>query len=212
MPDVHSVLRLTALVLLSCVVPIAIFIGRNNIRAFRREIVEDLGRLFSYARLANGVPMIIPSFELVKYKYEPEANPNRDRNDDPHSIRYYLLPVLIYVVLTILGFYMAFMPDVIPTVSHFAFPLDNSVDSSGAQLLGMLTYTLSWLVYLDSSILDPSYLQLRSCSDLLFPVDRSYAARFVHDGGDLAEPHLRRNVAVADRAGIFGRFFSDLIC
>jgi hypothetical protein len=68
MPDVHSVLRLTALVLLSCVVPIAIFIGRNNIRAFRREIVEDLGRLFSYARLANGVPMIIPSFELVKYK------------------------------------------------------------------------------------------------------------------------------------------------
>ena len=80
-----EVLRWTALVMLSCVVPLGIFVGRNNIRAFRREIVRDLERLFSFASLPNGAPLIIPSFELVKYKYDPESNPERDLHDNPHS-------------------------------------------------------------------------------------------------------------------------------
>jgi hypothetical protein len=92
-----------------------IFVGRNNIRAFRREIVRDLERLFSFARLPNGAPLIIPSFELVKYKYDPESNPDRDLRDNPHSVIYYLLPVSTYIVLTASGFRMAFMPDVKPS-------------------------------------------------------------------------------------------------
>jgi hypothetical protein len=104
MLDFGEVLRWTALFLLSCVVPFGIFVGRNNIRAFRREIVRDLEKLFSFARLPNRAPLIIPSFELVKYKYDPESNPNRDPRDNPHSVIYYLLPVSIYIVLTALGF------------------------------------------------------------------------------------------------------------
>jgi len=46
MPDFSTVLRVAALILLSCVVPIGIFVGRQNIRAFRRDIVRDLERLF----------------------------------------------------------------------------------------------------------------------------------------------------------------------
>ena len=115
MTGVGEVLRWTALLVLSCVVPFGIFIGRNNIRAFRRELVRDLERLFSFARLPNGQPLIIPSFELVKYKYDPESNPNRDLRDNPHSVLYYLLPVSIYIVLTALGFRMAFMPYVATT-------------------------------------------------------------------------------------------------
>src|ERR1700752_2593445 len=103
MPEIADLLRWTALLLLSCVVPIGIFVGRNNIRAFRREIVRDLERLFSFARLPNGAPLIIPSFELVKYKYDPEANPDRDKGDDPHSFYYYMLPVSIFVVFTPFG-------------------------------------------------------------------------------------------------------------
>ena len=49
-----EVLRWTTLVVLSCVVPLGIFAGRNNVRAFRREIVRDLERLFSSASLPNG--------------------------------------------------------------------------------------------------------------------------------------------------------------
>jgi hypothetical protein len=118
MTGLAEALRWTALVMLSCVVPLGIFIGRNNIRAFRREIVRDLERLFSFACLPNGAPLIIPSFELVKYKYDPESNPERDLHDNPHSFSYYLLPVAIYVVLTALGFRMAFMPEVAPSLKR----------------------------------------------------------------------------------------------
>jgi hypothetical protein len=141
MPEISEMVRWTALLLLSCAVPVAIFIGRNNIRAFRREIVRDLERLFSFARLPNGAALIIPSFELVKYKYDPESNPDRDRHDDPHSFYYYLLPVAIYVVMTLLGFRMAFTPhgaNLPPT--FFTFPLGSADTSSQEPLYGMLTY------------------------------------------------------------------------
>ncbi len=143
MSDLGDLLRWTALFLLSCVVPFGIFVGRNNIRAFRRELVRDLERLFSFARLPNGAPLIIPSFELVKYKYDPESNPNRDVRDNPHSFTYYLLPVLIYIVLTALGFRMAFTPDIHPTANYFIFPIDVPSDLSAERslLLGVLSYT-----------------------------------------------------------------------
>ena len=142
MPEIADLLRWTALLLLSCVVPIGIFVGRNNIRAFRREIVRDLERLFSFARLPNGAPLIIPSFELVKYKYDPEANPDRDKGDDPHSFYYYVLPVSIFVVLTALGFRMAFTPYKLPlTQSFFTFPVGGGDTSSGEALYGVLTYS-----------------------------------------------------------------------
>jgi hypothetical protein len=166
MADVFgSVLRVTALILLSCVVPIGIFVGRNNIRAFRRGIVQDLARLFGFARLPNGEPLIIPSFELVKYKYDPESNPHRNPQDDPHSFRYYVLPVSIYVVLTALGFRMAFMANVKPTVNYFVFPLGGPSDSSGEYLLGVLTYT-----FLGSYIWTIQYLIRRISNFDLAPI------------------------------------------
>jgi hypothetical protein len=143
MTSFGEVLRWTALLVLSCVVPFAIFVGRNNIRAFRRELVRDLERLFSFARLPNGQPLIIPSFELVKYKYDPESDPTRDRHDNPHSVLYYLLPVSIYIVLTALGFRMAFMPDVVPLPNYFAFPIEvpNDAATVARPFLGALSYT-----------------------------------------------------------------------
>lgn len=165
MPDFSTVLRVTALILLSCVVPIGIFVGRQNIRAFRRDIVRDLERLFSFAKLPDGAPLIIPSFELVKYKYDPEANPDRNLQDDPHSFRYYLLPVSIYVVLTALAFRMAFMPDLQPTKNYFSFPLGSSQDPEGQQLLGVLTYT-----FLGSYIWTIQYLIRRISNFDLAPI------------------------------------------
>lgn len=103
-------LLVTSLVLLSCVVPIGIFVGRNNIRASRREIVRDLEQLFSFATLANGTKVILPSFELVKYKYDPKDDQKPNKQDNPYGFRYYSLPVLIYVTLTALCFRMAFSP------------------------------------------------------------------------------------------------------
>ena len=59
----------------------------------------------------------------MKYKYDPEANPERDLRDNPCRLSYYLSPVAIYIILTALGFRMAFMPDVEPLPNYFAFPM-----------------------------------------------------------------------------------------
>ena len=75
-----EVLRLVATALFSLLVPIGVYVGRMNIRASRREIVRDLARLFQFAKV-DGRPLILPSFELVKYKYDPEANPDRSSVD-----------------------------------------------------------------------------------------------------------------------------------
>jgi len=139
----------TSLVLLSCVVPVGIFVGRNNIRASRREIVRDLERLFSFATLANGTKVILPSFELVKYKYDPKGDQKPDSQDNPHAFRYYSLPVLIYVTLTALCFRMAFSPQSAPSPpSPFTLPFNPPEAPSlvnlwpgEPSLRGVLTYS-----------------------------------------------------------------------
>jgi hypothetical protein len=126
LPDTNDFLRGLALFLLSFVVPIGIFVGRNNIRASRREIVRDLEDLFEFAKLPNGKKLILPSFELVKYKYDPKSDPNRDMKDNPYSFYYYVLPVSIYIVLVLLFFHMAFTHPVVPQsnpASLFSAPL-----------------------------------------------------------------------------------------
>jgi hypothetical protein len=102
-----------------------------------------LERLFSFATLPNGGPLIIPSFELVKFKYDPESNPNRDLQDDPNRFVYYILPVLIYIALTALGFRMAFVPHEANLTSFFAAPIDLFTENpaSGRPFIGTLTYT-----------------------------------------------------------------------
>jgi len=137
MLSIEDLLHYTALFLLSCVVPFGIFIGRNHIRAFRREIVRDLEKLFKFASLPNGDPLILPSFELVKYKYDPKSDPDRDTTDNPSSFYYYLLPVLIYIVLVLLGFHMAFTPSkTVPPQTPFSSPLERE-----KELIGVLTYS-----------------------------------------------------------------------
>jgi hypothetical protein len=210
-----EVLRWTALLVLSCVVPFGIFVGRNNnIRAFRREIVRDLERLFSFARLPNGQPLSIPSFELVKYKYDPESDPNRDRSDNPHSVLYYLLPVSIYIVLTALGFRMAFMPEVVPLPNYFAFPISVPTDLGGRRSPVSRRAELYFYrrLYLDDPILDPADFQFRPRADIVLPIGRSYDARRLHNGGNLAEPNPRRTRTACDgHHRVFGRLLSDSV-
>ena len=64
--------------LLSMVIPIGIFIGRNNVRSIRWQLVDDLAKLFSFAKEQGGTPLIVPSFELIKYKYNLNRDPIPD--------------------------------------------------------------------------------------------------------------------------------------
>lgn len=134
---------LIGMALLSTVVPLGIFIGSNNIRASRQEIVRDLEDLFGLARKRKrgGDPLIIPAFERVKYEYDPNSNPVRERDANANSFRYYLIPVAIYIALSAMCFRMAFFKTS-PLPNPFSS--GTSVELSAAelqQLLAVLTYT-----------------------------------------------------------------------
>src|SRR3982074_2115454 len=115
--DLENLLRWVAIALFSILVPIAVYVGRMNVRASRREIVRHLERLFQFAKV-EGRPLILPSFELVKYKYDPESNPERSHDPDSNSFRFYIFPVAVYVTLTFLCFEFAFKSGAAPHASH----------------------------------------------------------------------------------------------
>lgn len=121
-------------VLLALIMPVCIFIARNNVRSSRGRIVDDLSKLFSFAKEQGGTPLIVPSFELVKYKY--------DETRDPISIRSWALPVLLFVTLSGLGLYFAFVPIERSVVdSHTFFLSGGAHQSKQPELVGVLIYS-----------------------------------------------------------------------
>lgn len=102
MQDYMGALAYLGLLILSVLIPIGIFTGRQNIRFVRRQVVNDLVRLFSFAKEKGGDPLIIPSFELVKYKY--------DAHRDELKLKNWILPVSIYIALSFSGLCVAFIP------------------------------------------------------------------------------------------------------
>jgi len=161
-----DILNLTTLsiAMFSLLVPIGVYVGRLNVRASRREIVVDLERLFKFAK-SGGRPIILPSFELVKYKYDPGSNPARASSEaNANSIRYYVFPVLIYVLLTFLCFEFAFVVQKGETANYFE-------QAKGWQ--GMVTYT-----FLSSYIWTLQYLVRRIANFDLSPV--SFFTSFMH--------------------------------
>ncbi|HEU0148622.1 MAG TPA: hypothetical protein VFR21_17325 [Bradyrhizobium sp.] len=165
----RSLIRWASVGLFSVLVPIGIYVGRANIRVSRREIVRDLERLFQFAKAkADGRPLILPSFELVKYKYDPDSNPDRPGDElDANSFRFYAFPVGMYVILTLLCFNFAFRDvDVVhPSVSHFSHP-EGTVG-------GIITYA-----FLSSYIWSIQYLIRRIANFDLSPI--SFFQAFIH--------------------------------
>jgi hypothetical protein len=167
--DLESLLRWVAIALFSILVPIGVYVGRMNVRASRREIVRDLERLFQFAK-HDGRPLILPSFELVKYKYDPESNPERSSIDpDANSFRYYVFPVAMYVTLAFLCFEFAFKPQGLApdgsSISHFSMP-SGSVE-------GAITYA-----FISSYIWSMQYLVRRIANFDLSPI--SFFQSFLH--------------------------------
>ena len=145
--DFDDVLRWISIALFSVLVPIGVYIGRMNVRASRREIVRDLERLFQFAEV-DGRPLILPSFELVKYKYDPASNPERKDDPDANAFRFYLFPVAIYVILTLLCFEFAFRTTVGPAgrTSHFSAPEGTAAGVITYAFISSYVWTIQYLV------------------------------------------------------------------
>jgi hypothetical protein len=142
--------------LLSFALPAAIYVGRNNIRARRRELIRDLEALFDFAKDAHGRKIIIPSFELVKYKYDPGANPENPQGIDPNAPLHYVVPTFLFIILSFSGFLFTFVGYVTePSLDHLNFFLRAGSTKFTAEqlqeLLGMLSYTFLggyiWSIY-----------------------------------------------------------------
>jgi hypothetical protein len=119
-----------------------------NVRASRREIVRDLERLFQFAKF-DGRPLILPSFELVKYKYDPDSNPDRPADLDANSFRYYLFPVLIFVSITFVCFNYAFEPFPGAGAQHvngFVSPNGTFYGCLNYTFLGAYVWTIQYLI------------------------------------------------------------------
>jgi hypothetical protein len=214
--EISEILAWVSVLLFSCIVPIGIFVGRNNIRAFRRDVVRDLERLFNFAKLPDGSPLIIPSFELVKYKYDPESNPRRENEDHPNRVIYYILPVLTYVLLSALGFRMTFVPHDVSALQNFFSTPILPVVADKHTFLGLLAYT-----FLGGYIWTIQYLVRRISNYDLSPI--SFFQSVVHlflgilvmatiaQSGVFAwiGPHLL--IAVAFLVGFFPTLFIEAI-
>jgi hypothetical protein len=159
-----DIYRGLAIAMFSLIVPIGVYFGRLNVRAARHEIVVDLERLFQFAK-HDGHPIILPSFELVKYKYDPGSNPKRAKGEtNANSIRYYIFPVAVYVLLTFLCFEFAFSPHGPDQLSYYARP-------EGWQ--GVVTYA-----FLSSYVWTMQYLVRRIANFDLSPI--SFFVSFLH--------------------------------
>jgi hypothetical protein len=84
----------------------------------------------------------------VKYKYDPESNPDRQANaGDANAFRYYMFPVAIYVVFAALCFRMAFHPVGAKQLSPFIAPdLSQPIGALTFAFLGAYIWTIQYLV------------------------------------------------------------------
>jgi hypothetical protein len=93
------------ILLFSLLVPAGILFCRRSIREYRKDIVLDLQKLFDFARTQDNKPIIIPSFELVKYKYVPREG------DDQFPLSHgwsYFFSMMIYACTSTLGMFALF--------------------------------------------------------------------------------------------------------
>ena len=107
---IMSLLPSPGIFLLAWLIPISIYCGRNNLRNHRRRVVRDLAQMFDFATAGGGRQIIIPSLEMVKYKYDPESAADAGALEEESIWSHYAIPVVLYVLLASLFFKLCFSP------------------------------------------------------------------------------------------------------
>ena len=109
--------------LLGCALPLAIFIGRNNIRVRRHEAIQNLGEILNIEGTGK---ITIPAYELVKKKYSlHETSPEHPR-DTTYSTASFIGSLTLFILLSTLCFLVMFNPDHLNSLSAFT-PIDATV-------------------------------------------------------------------------------------
>jgi hypothetical protein len=127
----QDLLSIGSIVLLCLLIPVAVLVGRHNIKRYRQRLLEDLES--TYERAVTGEAgrraaaesdklvlieadapapaaprasiRLVPSFEMARYKYDLTEETERHRKGVVYDLAIYAMPLLIYVLLATLGFY-----------------------------------------------------------------------------------------------------------
>ena len=97
------IISMMGLLCLSFLLPLTIFIGRSNIKTVRQKIIADLESVFRIND--SDTDKLIPSVEFAAYKYR--ALPHYIEGRQPSEWRAYILPVLVFIMVTFSGFITA---------------------------------------------------------------------------------------------------------
>lgn len=107
--DAGTLLTLLSILLLALALPLGILVSRNNVKSRRQEIIADLESFMKPAPTDTTERgwQVLPSFEFVKMKYFMGSKGSERERE--FSIRLFSVPVLVFVLLSGLGFTGAFL-------------------------------------------------------------------------------------------------------
>jgi hypothetical protein len=166
------------LIVLSLILPLSIFFGRGSIRKRRLAVLKDLEeKAFKVGR--QGGDVVLPSLELVRARYEQAQFGGSDSKErgwgrlQAYSVEIvaYTLPTSIFVIITLMGFYLLLSA----VYSQLQSPHFLLIGLSGNTADPKVYQTVSALIisagFLGAYIWSINYLILRVANFDLTPLD-----------------------------------------
>src|SRR5215213_4236764 len=89
--------------LLALLLPVAILVGRHNIKVYRQNILRSLQDTYTTAT-GHGDLHLVSAFEIARYKYDLIED-GQTESTWKKDFLMYLLPCSAFIILSILGLY-----------------------------------------------------------------------------------------------------------
>jgi hypothetical protein len=111
--DIQSI---ASVALFSLLFPMAVLVGRHNVKKFRQRLLDDLERTYDRAIKSpsdesDSSLRLVSSFEMARYKYDLPVQGEKVRSAWLYDLAIYVMPCFIYIVLCTLGFMNVVFPD-----------------------------------------------------------------------------------------------------
>ena len=167
--DIQSI---ASVALFSLLFPVAVLVGRHNVKKFRQRLLDDLERTYDKANKsvsdANEPTLrLVSSFEMARYKYDLPLPGEKMRSAWLYDLAIYVMACFIYIVLATLGFMNVVFPDTSWAAKQYPLMIglmDWNKDTAAARDYQMQTLVVVSVAFLGSYIWSVIYLLRRIAS------------------------------------------------
>jgi hypothetical protein len=98
------------IVIFSLLIPVAVLIGRHNVKKYRQRLLMNLEETYDKAPGPKPADLrLVSSFEMARYKYDLAEPGEEERSSWLYDVGIYAMPCLIYVLLSTIGFVYTFL-------------------------------------------------------------------------------------------------------